>query len=359
MSNVFWTSIFAIGIVQGAFLFFVLLIRPGTNRRATRALAAILVVFTVMILGGVLGEVLTEPLAQLVVFLNINTELAIGPLVLLWIRSLLNPERSWTRRDAYHFLPLILGLVTFGIAWATIGHKPGQATLGDLQPFVPVYVAIKAGYLFTYLAVAYRTLDQSLKGPREFVVGRQAVGLHWLKGCLLVLGVGAGLIYLANFVDFWVLDLPFEADPFGSLLLAAVIYLVALLMLLRPWVLSLKPRQVEPDRWQEDSDQLTVHLQQERPWLEPDLRLADLAEALGTTENRLSAVINEGLDTTFYGLLNRYRLAEFERLSRDPALRQRPVLDLAFDAGFNSKASFYRIFRETHGITPTAYRKAL
>ena len=93
--------------------------------------------------------------------------------------------------------------------------------------------------------------------------------------------------------------------------------------------------------------------------LESELGLADLAAALGSTENRLSSVINEGLDTSFYGLLNHYRLAEFERLARDPASRDRSVLDLAFDAGFNSKASFYRAFREAHSTTPSAYRNDL
>ena len=58
------------------------------------------------------------------------------------------------------------------------------------------------------------------------------------------------------------------------------------------------------------------------------------------TQNQLSAVINDGLDTTFYGLLSRYRLEEFRKLAGDPAQRQRSVLELAFAIGFNSKASF-------------------
>ena len=39
--------------------------------------------------------------------------------------------------------------------------------------------------------------------------------------------------------------------------------------------------------------------------------------------------------------------------------RHRSVLELAYEAGFNSKASFYRVFREAHGTTPTAFRKAV
>ena len=80
MSDVFWQTVFAIGIVQGVFLFVALLLRRSTNRTAARTLALIVGVFTLMILGGVLTQALEPRLAQLVAYLNINTELAIGPL---------------------------------------------------------------------------------------------------------------------------------------------------------------------------------------------------------------------------------------------------------------------------------------
>ena len=359
MSDAFWTTVFAIGVVQGSFLFVALLLRPSTNRRATRALAAIVAVFTLMILGGIFGQALAERLAQLASFLNINTELAIGPLFLLFVRSILDPDRRWSRRDGFHFLPLILGLLAWSTAWATLGDRPGQTVFRDLQVIVPAYVAFKACFLFAYLAMTYRTLDRGLREPLRFAVGRRPVGLHWLKPWLLGLGGMAGLSYLVYFVEISGVRLPFEPDSFASLILAGMIYLASLLVLLRPWVLSLKPRPVEATRWAREAARLTSYLERERPWLEPELGLSDLATALGSTENRLSAVINEGLDTSFYGLVNRYRLAELDRLVRDPAVRDRPVLDLAFEAGFNSKASFYRIFRQAYGTTPTAYRDAL
>ena len=41
----------------------------------------------------------------------------------------------------------------------------------------------------------------------------------------------------------------------------------------------------------------------------------------------------------------------------EPRMKQR--VDLAFESGFNSKASFYRVFRQAHDTTPSAYRKNL
>ncbi len=99
-------------------------------------------------------------------------------------------------------------------------------------------------------------------------------------------------------------------------------------------------------------------LEADRPWLDPDLDLAQLAALMEWPENHLSRVINEDLGSNFYGLLARYRLAQFETLARDPDARDRSVLDLAMDAGFNSKASFYRAFRQRHGATtPAAFRE--
>ena len=90
-----------------------------------------------------------------------------------------------------------------------------------------------------------------------------------------------------------------------------------------------------------------------------ELSLHDLAHSLDSSPQRLSKVINDGLGVGFYALLNNYRLAEFERLVEDPSNRRRAVIELASEAGFSSKATFYRIFREAHGVTPTEYRRAI
>ena len=49
----------------------------------------------------------------------------------------------------------------------------------------------------------------------------------------------------------------------------------------------------------------------------------------------------------------------FRDLARDPANQTRGVLDLAFEAGFSSKATFYRYFRAREGVTPNDFRAAL
>jgi len=124
-------------------------------------------------------------------------------------------------------------------------------------------------------------------------------------------------------------------------------------------VLSLKAEDPESASWKQDAKGLESYLAQEKPWLDPELRFSDIASSMNWTESRLSLVIKHGMKTNFQSLLNAYRLAEFERLVHDMDSRSRDILTLAFDAGFGSKASFYRVFKEAHGTTPTQYRDSI
>ena len=360
LSQGFWTAIFAIGVVQGVFLVGVLFLQRGTNRIAARILAMIVAAFTLIILGEVLERVLPPRLALLAVFLSINFELAIGPLAYLFVGSLLDPSRQPTRRDALHFAPLVVGLCVWATAWLLLADRLVAAGWNIQQaPMLPHYVLFKACFMLLYAFATFRALTRGLAKPRKFSAGRRSVGLEWLKRWTLGLSAIPGVIYLTVFLERRGIDTGFESDQVASLALTGMIYLASLLVLLQPWVLTLRPRSRPAVRWASEAAELTSFLEGEQPWLRPELSLHELAGALGSTENRLSAVINEGLGLSFYGLISRYRLAEFERLARDPAFRERSVLDLAFEAGFNSKASFYRVFREAHGTTPAAYRASL
>jgi AraC-like DNA-binding protein len=359
MSETFWKIVFAVGAAQGVFLCGALLLRRAKNRAAARLLAVIVGVATTMIVAGAATAALPSPFDGLLVFLNINTELALGPLLLLFAHSLLDPDRRLSRRDGLHFLPLALGMIAWGSAWAALGEVGRREAFLDHHLTVPLYMLFKVGWLFSYIAVTYRALRCDSRISRLHAVGRRPVDLAWLRHGLLVLAGMAGLIYVNDFAGRFGLKQPIQADPFGSLVLAVMIYMVSLMVLQRPWILALRLRPVAANGWNGEVARLTALLERERPWRRPDLSLRDLGRALGSSDNRLSTVIQEGLGTSFYALVSRYRLAEFERLARDPGLRHRSVLDLAYEAGFNSKASFYRVFRESHGTTPTAFRRAI
>lgn len=104
-------------------------------------------------------------------------------------------------------------------------------------------------------------------------------------------------------------------------------------------------------------EQLVLLMQREKPYLEPELTLGDLAKLMNIHPNHLSQVINARADKNFYDFVNAWRIEEFLRKADDPSNQHFTLLALAFDCGFNSKASFNRNFRNYTGHAPTTYLK--
>lgn len=101
--------------------------------------------------------------------------------------------------------------------------------------------------------------------------------------------------------------------------------------------------------------QLSQLMQQQHLYRQSELSLPGLAAALDISVHHLSELLNVHLGKGFYELLNDYRLAQVCQMLSDPQCRLR-VLDIAFEAGFNNKNSFNRVFKEGLGLTPTQYR---
>jgi AraC-like DNA-binding protein len=102
-------------------------------------------------------------------------------------------------------------------------------------------------------------------------------------------------------------------------------------------------------------ERLTRMMVQEKPYLNPELALNDLADHLETHSNYLSQVINELEGVTFYDYINALRVQEFISRVKEPSNQRFTLIALAFDCGFNSKTTFNRNFKKITGQTPSAY----
>lgn len=103
---------------------------------------------------------------------------------------------------------------------------------------------------------------------------------------------------------------------------------------------------------------LLAYMDAEKPHLDPDLSLTDLARQLHTNPVLLSQVINAGAGKNFNDFVNEYRVEEFKRQVRDPANAHLSLLGIALDCGFNSKATFNRAFRKFTGQSPKEFAEA-
>lgn len=106
------------------------------------------------------------------------------------------------------------------------------------------------------------------------------------------------------------------------------------------------------------ADALHRAMTEQQVYRSEDLSVASLAARLGVPEYRLRRLINGRLGhRNFNAYVNGFRLDEARRALADPALRERPVLSIALDAGFQSIGPFNRAFKAATGLTPTEFRR--
>jgi len=90
-------------------------------------------------------------------------------------------------------------------------------------------------------------------------------------------------------------------------------------------------------------------------FLNNELTLSQLAEALEIPSNHLSQVINEKGNKNFYTYINTLRVNEFIRISKLPENKNLTLIAMAYESGFNSKSTFNKHFKAVIGKTPQEY----
>lgn len=153
----------------------------------------------------------------------------------------------------------------------------------------------------------------------------EADGLHLLSGFAFV--------YLATTVLFRVYPAPLHLAP-------------------APRALRHKPLSAEEEAL---AARIRVLMEQDKVYQEPAFSRAGLARELGVSESAVSRIINRAFGKSFPQLVNAHRVGDAKVLLQNPAIA---VHTAAAESGFNSVASFNRIFREATGITPSAWRAA-
>ncbi len=281
-----------------------------------------------------------------------------GPLLLAYVRTRTGEPQPL---HIIHWLPGLVQVLFYSVLavqdfdtktafWLTV-HKP-------LTRYVEHYGALLSLVLYAWAAL--RRLNRApLPLPRGLRV--------WLQ-ILLAFGAAAALDPLVNR---WYLPAGAPLFYFSSLGLPVLTYGLVLfggrggkgtesaagLIATPPAALPRAPAaEVVIDPTQLAA--VVQALEEAELYKDPDLTLDGLARHVGLTPNTVSQLLNAGLGQSFSEIVNGYRLAEVKRRLLTDDVRRFTVLALAFDAGFNSKATFNRIFKEKTGLTPSEYRKA-
>lgn len=101
------------------------------------------------------------------------------------------------------------------------------------------------------------------------------------------------------------------------------------------------------------AERMYLLFEKEHVYLNPRLRLSELAMLLGTNRTYLSQYFNQNCESTFYGFVNDYRIHHAKLLlhSTDDTLET-----IAMNSGFNSLSTFRRAFVQREGMSPIEFR---
>lgn len=96
------------------------------------------------------------------------------------------------------------------------------------------------------------------------------------------------------------------------------------------------------------------YVSKEKPYVNAEFKLTDLARATGCSAGYLSQMFNVYTRQTFPDFINRYRIEEFKRLIRNPAYNQYTLTAICELCGFK-RSTFFSAFRRLENCTPLEY----
>ncbi len=299
-----------------------------------------------------------------------------GPFLFLYVLYSLRSDSKLRREDYLHFVPALLAyLYMFKFFFFYSAAEKAMVDSGELPDFEIFTVVLLFAFIisgFTYAIVSYRLTKIHQQKIDDNFSNQEGIDLNWLRLCILAVGTffltAAVVTILTQALD---IIFTFNADyTFYSMIILFVFYLGYFGIRQQDMfsdnvvvIQDQKEIQIRDDKYkksglktetlQEVHAKLLQHMQQEKPYLDPKLTLAELAEQLNISANQLSQVINQQEQVNFHDFVNKYRVEEFiEKAARNNNFS---LLGNALDSGFNSKSSFNGVFKKHKGMTPSQY----
>lgn len=216
---------------------------------------------------------------------------------------------------------------------------------------------------FVYLGLGLRLFTSNIKTSLNQTANDHLLHLLWVRQLLIIYG----LYLLLEVLTGVLMGLGVNAGALVPLVLcicATLIHAVALAAVRQPeklFPLAITTVKVEPMSFNNSaaiSQRINTLLAQQQLYKQGDISVAMLATLLDMSSRQLSRFINQEMDSSFFDLINGYRVNDAkQQLSK--LTQQQSILEIAMDVGFQSKSSFNRIFKKHTGQTPTAFIKSI
>ncbi len=359
-----------IGITQGL-ITSVLLLSSKKNKRSNPYLALGLIAFCFLSTKILLHSLALWETLFFRYFPN-GVELVIAPLLYFYIVALINPSFKFERRHFIHFIPFLISQTyAFYVYFSLLGAPSivEKDVIANSLYFNEVkkledYLSLLS--IASYLVMGYINLMAYKFWLNHTTSDSSYPDFNWLRNIFILCAV-LGLFLLLNlslaFISYFD-DSHFWRWRAYFIFIAALIYYLGFVGYKQaefqvresaPMAPLPKVAKLSAGQLQETVQIIAQALQTDRVYLNPTLTAKELAQQLGLSQAHLSAVVNQYFQKSFRELINDYRIEEVKQKLQDSDYEHLSILGIALESGFNSEASFYRIFKKNTGLTPKAY----
>ena len=300
-----------------------------------------------------------------------------GPLLYLYVKFMTNPEKKFNWFALLHFVPFI-GFFIVSVIYRDI--PLGKDLRNFLVPdeFFSLRIVYGASFFLSitiYSSLAFNEIRIHQKNLKNLVSYTSSIlTLNWLKiisisfyttyVALFTLG---GLNMFGNFIPF---------DPYFIIFCFITLFsfVYSFYGIKQPIIFGQEVRvsvdeKKEPEKYSrsglrdDQADEylniLIAYMEKNKPFLDRDLSIHDLASLTGIPRHHITQVLNENYGRNFFTFINEYRVKEVIERFSDPRFNHYTILAIAYDAGFNSKTTFNAIFKSHTGNTPSHFREKL
>lgn len=300
----------------------------------------------------------------------------LGPALFFYAHAIMSPDKVVNKRLVALALSgpiiVVLAMLPF-IFLISPAEKLALANPLTRDPElwkIALFTCFAATFIFLsftvlFLVAALKLHNAHLQQLKERFSEIEQRSLDWFKAVLLIWGA-TWLMYAVEFSLgalgwFW----------FGSGLLLPILEVIALTLFIQK-ALSQKvlnesekglPRSSQPraailsqEKMHQIASKLDRVMKDDKLFLQDNLSLSKLSESTAVTENHISETLSQFLQTNFFQFVNGFRIEQAKEALKE---RDKLIINIAVDVGFNSKSTFNTAFKKIVGQSPSAYRSLI
>ena len=300
-----------------------------------------------------------------------------GPLTWFYIKSLTDQHFRFKPIYFLHFLPFVAVFIEHSINIfslpETVKIYIDKTELFKSWIIYPIIVDAVAIVTLGYLIWGWILIRKYNRYIQNYFSETNQINLRWLRILLISTVICYALNDFTYILDFFFHFAPYKVLQLASFMIASIFILVlgffghsqGNIFTAYQVDIDLKksiiPSNDEKIKKEDEHfvNALITYMKENKPFLNPELTIAALSRELNVSPYYLSDILNNKLNLNFYDFINHYRVEEFKMKLTNPENERLTFSGIASDCGFNSKATFYRVFKKSTGSSPNEYYKAI